>query len=1132
MNNLLMPGGIHCRKPLQRISSSYRLHTPHVTCSINPNHSTHPIISSLRSARSSFALPSSHHSSPFLSYTFTCPICKHHHHHHRNSHTRTLSTTGGNGGNNNNKSNNNNSGGGDDNNNDDNSNDNDSDPSSSSSSTAAAAATASYVAVQPPTFALEDVILLDVTGMRCAGCVSRVKSLLEAEPSVTSASVNIATETAMVKVRLPPPIVAVAVHSVVQSAVHPVSLVADDGTAVDIESGQGKNFIPASLSKSNQSPLALLGTSLATMLTNHGYAAAARPLDSYGSASGKIAASKREERIRKLKEATKKLAVAWILASACLAHHVTHWFGLHLPANLSWLGATSTHAGLSALALIGPGRDIVVEGFRSLWRGAPDMNSLVAMGASAAFGISAVAAGFPALGWRTFFEEPAMLLGVVLVGRALEERAKLAAGSDMAALQTLLPSKARLRIRLEQGGEEKGDDIANKNNSYKGNSRKSSSPSSSSWKEVPAEALAAGDVVVVLPGDRLPTDGIVVGGKSTVDESALTGEPLPVKKQLGDTVNAGTVNVDGRLEVETTAAGADTAVADVAQLVEAAQARSAPVQRLADAVAGKFTYGVMAAAAATFLFWATAGPRLFPQVVAKAASSASSSSAATVVITPTINAGLALALQLACNVLVVACPCALGLAAPTAVLVGTSVGAKRGLLIRGGDILEAASRVDTVVFDKTGTLTCGRPIVVDVTLTSCVTDTTTTSHNDGDGDGYGHKKNSKNSSNKDGKRWSRDELMQLAAAVEIESTHPIAKAIVASSSSSSSSSLVVGDGDRHRHGMNLLVEPGTFQQEPGSGVTAIIDNNQVSVGTIEWITSSYYNYKDTTESSNSSSSSNTILNNIIKQGPSKPGHIQVFLGINGHIEAVIEISDETRPEAARAISALKAMGLDVAMISGDQRSTAEAVASSLGIPVANVYAQVKPAGKAAIIENLQRDTAAGGGGEGGGEYGNNNNNNDDNTIIGAPTNLVASRRRRSSSSSKQRKCRVVAMVGDGVNDAAALATARVGIAMGGGVAAAAEVADVVLLGDKLTQVVDTFKLSRATFGKIKQNLWWAFAYNLIGIPLAAGAALPVAGLALTPSLSGAMMGLSSLAVMANSLTLQLYGRGEKNVVQR
>jgi len=1096
-----MLGGIHHREPLHRLSSSYRVDTPHVTCAINPNHSTHPIISSIRSARSSFALPSSHRSNPLLPHTFTCPICKHHHHHHRTSHTRTLSTTGGNGDNNNNNSNNNNGGGG--NNNDDNNN-YDSNPSSSSSS--AAAATASYVAVQPPTFVLEDIILLDVTGMRCAGCVSRVKSLLEAEPSVTSASVNIATETAMVKVRLPPP-------------------------AVDVELGQGKNSIPPSLSKPNQSPLALLGTSLATMLTNHGYAAAARPLDSYGSASGKIAASKREERIRKLKEATKKLAVAWILASACLAHHVTHWFGLHLPANLSWLGATSTHAGLSALALIGPGRDIVVEGFRSLWRGAPDMNSLVAMGASAAFGISAVAAGFPALGWRTFFEEPAMLLGVVLVGRALEERAKLAAGSDMAALQTLLPSKARLRIRLEQGGEAKGDDTANKNNSYKGNSSKSPSPSSS-WKEVPAEALAAGDVVVVLPGDRLPTDGIVVGGKSTVDESALTGEPLPVKKQLGDAVNAGTVNVDGRLEVETTAAGADTAVADVAQLVEAAQARSAPVQRLADAVAGKFTYGVMAAAAATFLFWATAGPRLFPQVVAKAASSASSSSAATAVITPTINAGLALALQLACNVLVVACPCALGLAAPTAVLVGTSVGAKRGLLIRGGDILEAASRVDTVVFDKTGTLTCGRPIVVDVTLTSCVTDTTTTDSNAGDGDGYGHKKQSKNSSNRDGKKWSRDELMQLAAAVEIESTHPIAKAIVASSS------LVVGDGDRHRHGMNLLVEPGTFQQEPGSGVTAIIDNNQVSVGTIEWVASSYYIYKDTTESSSSnsssnsssSSSSNTILNNIIKQGPSKPGHIQVFLGINGHIEAVIEISDETRPEAARAIAALKAMGLDVAMISGDQRSTAEAVASSLGIPAANVYAQVKPAGKAAIIENLQRDTttaaAAAAGGEGGGE--------DGSTIIGALTNLVGSRSSsgsNSSSCSQKIKGRVVAMVGDGVNDAAALVTARVGIAMGGGVAAAAEVADVVLLGDKLAQVVDTFKLSRATFGKIKQNLWWAFAYNLIGIPLAAGAALPVAGLALTPSLSGAMMGLSSLAVMANSLTLQLYGRDEKNVVE-
>lgn len=781
----------------------------------------------------------------------------------------------------------------------------------------------------------EDIIVLDVSGMRCAGCVSRVKEILMGEDNVKGASVNLPTETAVVRVILP-------------------------DMDKDIEMGTG-----------HSDALEDLGDHLAFVLSNKGYAATFRPYGKETSAAAKVVQAKREERIRKLREKGFQVAVAWGLASACMIHHVVHWFGIAAPRFVQMIGSTLGTATLSAVALFGPGRGIVVDGFKALFRGAPDMNSLVGMGATTAFGISTVAMLFPRLGWRTYFEEPAMLLGFILLGRALEERAKIQASADMAALSGLLPPLAR--VVLSDG---------------------------KSWREIPSENVSRGDLVTILPGDRIPVDGEVVEGRTSCDESSITGEPLPVSKSKGDLVTAGTTNFDGSIVVKCTASGSDAAISNIVTLVESAQARTAPIQRIADVVAGKFAYGVIGAAAATFLFWSGFGTTIFPHVLQNSLSGGASKAAAT----------LSLSVQLACNVLVVACPCALGLAAPTAVLVGTGAAARKGLLIRGGDVLESTSGVDTIVFDKTGTLTTGKPTVVEVFE---MTDEYTSS-----------------------------ECLSYAAAIEANSSHPIAQAI---------SSKAYGSVDIPQRN----VKPGSFEQVPGRGAHGIVSGQHVYVGNLEWI------FEKT-------GSSTDFLPNMRIH----PGHTHVYVGIGDTVIGSIEISDTLREGAADVVKRLKDSGVTPVMLSGDQPETARYVASQIGIASNNVIAGVKPVEKVAAIKHLKEQGKR------------------------------------------------VAMVGDGVNDAAALAEADVGIAMGGGVAVASEVADIVLLGDRLPQVIDAIKLSKMTMNTIRQNMMWAFAYNMICLPVAAGAMLPINGLTLTPALSGALMGCSSLAVMANSLFLQ------------
>ena len=793
---------------------------------------------------------------------------------------------------------------------------------------------------------VEDIIVLDVSGMRCAGCVSRVKQILLDQEYVLGASVNLPTETAVARVSLP-----------------------TETIVGDVEQG---NIVSYPMT------LQTLGEQLAALLSDKGYSATFRPLGSETRAASKVVQAKREERIRKLREKTYQVVVAWGLASACMMHHVVHWFGVAAPGVVRLLASTVGTAALSALALLGPGRHIVVEGFKALAAGAPDMNSLVGLGATTAFGISTAAVLMPKLGWRTFFEEPAMLLGFILLGRALEERAKIQASADMAALSGLLPPMAR--VLLSDG---------------------------SSWREIPSENVSQGDLVTVLPGDRIPVDGVVVEGRSTCDESSITGESLPVNKSKGDSVTAGTTNFDGNLIVRCTASGGDAAVSNIVTLVEAAQARTAPIQRIADVVAGKFAYGVMGIAAATFLFWSGIGTRLFPKVLSTSLSGGASHAAATV----------ALSIQLACNVLVVACPCALGLAAPTAVLVGTGAGARKGLLIRGGDVLETASDVTTIVFDKTGTLTTGKPTVVRVMPAT---------------DGI-----------------SSNDCLSYAAAIEENSSHPIAHAIM-------------GEATSNKNVTQRRVTSESFNQVPGKGAQGLVDGKHVFVGNKSWVLEK------------TKSSAETLPECTID-----PGHTHVYVGIEDSIVGTIEISDTIREGTEDVLKQLKASGITPVMLSGDQPETAQYVAKQIGISPDNVIAGVTPVEKVDAIKSL-RDQG-----------------------------------------------KRVAMVGDGVNDAAALAEADVGIAMGGGVAVASEVADIVLLGDRLGQVIDAVELSKMTMSTIRQNMMWAFGYNLICLPLAAGALLPINGIGLTPAISGALMGCSSLAVMANSLFLQTRAASKK-----
>jgi P-type Cu+ transporter len=597
------------------------------------------------------------------------------------------------------------------------------------------------------------------------------------------------------------------------------------------------------------------------------------------------------------------------------------------------------------------------RGWQSLENRRLNMFTLIALGTGIAYGYSLIGAVLPGVfpaAFRTmdggvplYFEAAAVIVTLVLLGQVLELRARTLTGGAIRALMDLAPRTARI---VRDGGD----------------------------VDIPLAEIAPGDRLRVRPGEKIPVDGIVVEGVSTIDESMLTGEPLPVEKRDGDQITGGTLNRAGSLVMRAERVGAETVLARIVALVATAQRSRAPIQRLADTVAGWFVPAVLAVAAIAFVVWSLLGPP------------------------PAMGFGLVAAV----SVLLIACPCALGLATPMSIMVGTGSGARAGVLVRDAAALERLERVDTLVIDKTGTLTEGRPSLVAVVTAGAV---------------------------------GEDELLRLAASVECRSEHPLAAAIVAGAS---------------ERGIALPPAEG-FRAEPGKGVSARVAGRAVAIG-------------------------NEALFAALGIDPAplaaeavrrrQDGEGVMLVAIDGRAAGLVAVADPVKPGAAEALATLRGDGLHIVMLTGDSRRTAQAVGRRLGI--ADIVAEVLPDGKAAAIAELQAQG------------------------------------------------RVVAMAGDGINDAPALAQAEIGIAMGTGSDIAIESAAITLVKGDLYGIVRARRLSRATLRNIRQNLAFAFLFNLLAVPIAAGVLYPVAGLLLSPMIASAAMSASSVLVVGNALRLR------------
>jgi len=592
-------------------------------------------------------------------------------------------------------------------------------------------------------------------------------------------------------------------------------------------------------------------------------------------------------------------------------------------------------------------------GWLALSHRSADMNSLITLGTTAAYGYSLVVTLAPGLlpadVRGVYFETTGVILTLILLGRLIETRARAGTGQ---AIRELLGLQART-ARVIRGGAE---------------------------AEIPVEDVAVGDEVVIRPGEKVPVDAVVVAGSSAVDESMVTGEPMPVTKRAGDTVVGATINTTGSLRVRAARVGSDTTLAQIIRLVRQAQASRAPIQRLADLVSGFFVPAVVAIAIATFAVWFTVGPA----------------------------PAFTLALVSAIAVLIIACPCALGLATPLSIMVGTGQGARAGILIRSAEALETAHKLDTVVLDKTGTITAGRPALTDVRPAG----------------GFGETR-----------------LLALAAAAEADSEHPLGTAIVA--------------GARERG----VTRPAAtvFDSVTGKGVQATVDGHAVLVGSARLLAGAGI---DTAE-----------LDPVAAE-LSAQGKTPVLAAVDGAPAGVLAVADPVKADSAAAIAALHRLGVEVIMLTGDNALTAAAIAREVG--VRRVLAEVLPEHKAAEIQRLQAEG------------------------------------------------RKVGMTGDGINDAPALAAADVGLAIGTGTDVAIEAADIVLISGSLGGVVTAIALSRATMRNIRQNLFFALAYNGIGIPVAAGVLYPFLGIRLSPAIAAAAMALSSLSVVTNANRLRRY----------
>ncbi|MFC3282292.1 heavy metal translocating P-type ATPase [Litchfieldella rifensis] len=745
--------------------------------------------------------------------------------------------------------------------------------------------------------ATTDTIELAVKGMSCASCVGRVEGKLTSVPGVLDASVNLATATATVKV------IAEAVTT--------------DG--------------------------------LIEAVKNAGYEA-----ETIGDAPDR-SDREREAREQEIGELKRAVTIAGIFTLPLFVLDMGSHFipGLHHWLHMS-VGQQNLFYLFFALASIvqfGPGLRFYQKGWPALMRGGPDMNSLVMLGTTAAWGYSVVATFapqvLPAGTVNVYFEASAVIITLILVGRYFEAIAK---GRTSEAIKALMQLQAKT-ARVVRDGQE---------------------------MEIGIDEVRQGDIVLVRPGDKIPVDGTVVEGSSFVDESMITGEPVPVRKEAGAEVVGGTINKVGSFTFEATKIGADTLLAQIVRMVEQAQGSKLPIQAMVDKVTNYFVPAVIAAALVTVGVWLIFGPA----------------------------PALTFALVNGVAVLIIACPCAMGLATPTSIMVGTGKAAKMGVLFRKGEALQSLRDTRVIALDKTGTLTKGRPELTDLVVA---------------------------------KGFDEAETLHLVASVERQSEHPIAEAIVNAAKA---------------RGMEPTAVQ-SFEAIPGFGVAAQVDGHRVEVGADRYMRKLGLNVDVFSKTAH----------RLADEGKSP-----LYAAIDGQLAAIIAVADPIKESTPAAIRALHAEGLQVAMITGDNRRTAEAIARRLGID--KVVAEVLPDGKVDAVKSLQ--------GEG----------------------------------------RLVAFVGDGINDAPALAQADVGIAIGTGTDIAIESAEVVLMSGDLRNVPNAIALSRATIRNIKQNLFWAFAYNTVLIPVAAGVLFPAFGILLSPIFAAVAMAASSICVLTNALRLK------------
>lgn len=744
----------------------------------------------------------------------------------------------------------------------------------------------------------EDGIELSVAGMTCASCVGRVERALDKVPGVTGASVNLASERAQVRVLRGVP--TTALIAAIERAGYAAKPVAATSELLDAEEAR-RGAELASLKRA---------LALAALLT---------------------------------------LPVFVLEMGAHLVPALHHLILATLGQQANWI----LQFVLSALVMFGPGLRFFQKGVPALLRGAPDMNSLVAVGTSAAWLFSLVATFAPGLlpagTVHVYYEAATVIITLILLGRFLEARAK---GRTSEAIKRLIGLQART-ARVRRDGQ---------------------------VEEVAIEEVRSGDLLEVRPGERIPVDGEVTEGASFVDESMITGEPVPVEKVPGAGVVGGTINQNGALTLRATRIGGDTVLAQIIRMVEQAQGAKLPIQALVDRVTLWFVPAVMLAALLTFLVWMLFGPA----------------------------PALTFALVNAVAVLIIACPCAMGLATPTSIMVGTGRAAELGVLFRKGEALQLLKDAKVVALDKTGTLTRGKPELTDLILAE---------------------------------GFERGAVLGRIAAVEARSEHPIARAIVAAAQAEG---LALGQLD-------------DFEAVTGYGVRASVDGMRVEVGADRFMTQLGLDVS-------------VFASEARRLGDE--AKTPLYAAVDGRPAAMLAVADRVKDGTPAAIRALHALGLQVAMITGDKRRTAEAIARQLGID--EVVAEVLPDGKVAAVKRL-RDTHG-----------------------------------------------QLAYAGDGINDAPALAAADIGLAIGSGTDIAIEAADVVLMSGDLRGVPTAIALSRATLGNIRQNLFWAFAYNTALVPLAAGALYPVNGMLLSPIFAAGAMALSSVFVLGNALRLKRF----------